>query len=90
MLPFWLLASAATVAAPITAPLPPLLPWHGASEKLIVRDDDPWITPAERTHFDDTPSYDATRAWLDRLVAASPLLSIERFGTSAQGRQLYY
>ena len=90
MLPLWLLAPAAAAASPIAAPLPPLLPWHGASEQLIVRDDDPWVTPAERAHFDDTPSYDATRAWLDRLVAASPLLSIERFGTSAQGRPLYY
>ena len=85
---------AATIQAiplpPMPAPLPPLIPWRGASERLIVGADDPWITPAERTNFVDTPDYAATRAWLDRLVAASPLLSIERFGTSAAGRELYF
>lgn len=55
-----------------------------------MRDDDRWITPAERMRFADTPDYQQTRAWLDRLVAASPLLSIERFGTTAQGRELYF
>jgi hypothetical protein len=81
-----LLAAVAVQAAP----LPPLLPWRGKSETLIVRDDHPWVTPAERAKFVDTPDYAATRAWLDRLVAASPLLKIERFGTTAQGRDLYY
>lgn len=85
-----LLAAAAAQMAPIPAPLPPLIEWHGQSEKLIVPPDDPWITPAERADFVDTPDYQATRAWLDRLVAASPLLSIERFGTTAQGRDLYF
>lgn len=73
------------------APLPPLAPWSGASEKLIVPASDPWVTPAEQANFVDTPDYAATRAWLDRLVASAPqLLSIERFGTTAQGRQLYF
>ena len=26
--------------------LPPAPPWHGASEALIVKPDNPWITPA--------------------------------------------
>ena len=85
-----LLLAAAAQLAPLPALLPPLLPWRGASEALVVAADDPWITPAERTDFVDTPDYAATRAWLDRLVAASPLLRIERFGTTAQGRELYY
>lgn len=73
------------------APLPPLVPWGGASEKLVARADNPWITPAEQANFIDTPDYRATRAWLDRLVASAPaLLSIERFGTTAQGRELYF
>jgi murein tripeptide amidase MpaA len=80
----------APTPTPAPAPLPPVLPWHGASEALVVPDGDPWVTPAERAHFVDTPDYAATRAWLDRLVAASPLLHIERFGTTAQGRELYY
>ena len=40
--------------------------------------------------FVTTPDYAETRAWLDRLVAASPLLSIESFGRTAQGRELYF
>jgi len=78
-----------TWAADLTAPLPPVLPWHGASERLIAPPSDPWITPAEARGFEETPSYAATRAWLDRLDAASPLLGIESFGRTAQGRELY-
>ncbi|MGQ3100732.1 MAG: M14 family metallopeptidase [Sphingopyxis solisilvae] len=78
-------------AAEQAAPLPPLAPWSGASEKLIVAAGDPWITPAEQSGFAETPDYAATRAWLDRLVASAPqLLSIERFGTTAEGRELYF
>ena len=83
---------ASTVAAQpadLSAPLPPTLPWHGASEALVAAPNDPWITPIEATGFDRTPSYAETRAWLERLVAASPLLRLEVFGHSAQGRELY-
>lgn len=72
------------------APLPPVLPWTGASERLVAGPTDPWITPAEASGFVDTPDYAATRAWLDRLVEASPLLSLERFGQTAEGRDLYF
>ncbi len=72
-----------------SAPLPPVLPWHGASEKLVVPRTDPWITPSEASGFDTTPSYAETRAWIDRLIAASPLISIVPFGRTAQGRELY-
>ncbi|MBB3846095.1 M14 family metallopeptidase [Xanthomonas arboricola] len=71
-----------------SAPLPPVRAWHGASEALIVRPDDPWSTPVERGDFASTPSYDETRAWLERLVAASPLLSLDVFGKSSEGRDL--
>lgn len=71
-----------------SAPLPPVGAWHGASEALIVAPDDPWSTPAERNDFASTPSYDETRAWLERLVAASPLLSLDVFGKSSEGRDL--
>lgn len=47
-----------------------------------------WATPAERSDFVSTPNYADTRAWLERLVAASPLLSLEVFGTSSEGRDL--
>ncbi len=72
------------------APLPPGLPWSGASEKLVAAKNDPWITPAEARDFVETPDYAATRAWLERLVKASPLLSIESFGRTAEGRDLYF
>lgn len=72
------------------APLPADRPWSGASERLIVKPSDLWITPAEASAFVTTPDYAATRAWLEKLVAASPLLSIESFGTSPEGRDLYY
>jgi murein tripeptide amidase MpaA len=81
--------SVAAHPADLSAPLPPTLPWHGASEALVAAPNDPWITPIEATGFDRTPSYAETRAWLDRLVAASPLLHLEVFGHSAQGRELY-
>ncbi|KQM63417.1 carboxypeptidase [Sphingomonas sp. Leaf17] len=68
--------------------LPPVLPWSGASERLIVRATDPWITPAERSGFATTPPYAETRAWLERLAAASPLIRIETFGRTAQGRDM--
>src|SRR5688572_26697389 len=71
------------------APLPPLMPWSGASERLVAAPNDPWITPAEARNFDTTPSYAETRAYIDRLVAASPLLTVETFGRTAQGRELY-
>lgn len=71
------------------APLPPVLPWHGASEALVVAPGDPWITPSEAANFETTPSYAETRQWLERLVAASRLLRIESFGRTPQGRDLY-
>jgi hypothetical protein len=92
--PALLLALASTsllAAAPFPpAPLPAERPWSGASERLIAKKSDPWITPAEAADFVTTPDYAATRAWLEKLVAASPLLTLESFGTSPEGRDLYY
>ena len=89
-----LLAASAPSPSPspspsLIAPLPPTLAWRGASESLVARPGDPWITPAEARNFDETPTYAETRAWLEKLVGASPLLSIEVFGRTAQGRDLY-
>lgn len=57
--------SPALAAAPWESDfLPPALPWKGKSEKLIVKADDPWITPSEVTGLTGTPSYDETIAWL--------------------------
>jgi len=68
--------------------LPPVLAWHGASEALIAKPSDPWITPSERTGLTASPDYAETRAWLERLAAASPLIRMESFGVSPEGRDL--
>lgn len=72
------------------APLPPARPWSGKSEALIAPPSHPWLTPAERAGFEATPSYDETRAWLEKLVASSPLLTLEEFGRTPEGRAILY
>lgn len=82
-------ATASPVAAPqVAAPLPPPMPWRGASEKLPVPAGHPWITPAEASGFVDSPSHADTLAFVRRLAAASPILKVETFGTSPQGREM--
>ena len=70
------------------AVLPPAQPWSGASERLLAAANDPWITPAERAGFATTPRYAETLAWLQLLAAASPLIRVETFGRTAQGRDM--
>ncbi|WP_375339511.1 M14 family metallopeptidase [Sphingomonas fuzhouensis] len=70
--------------------LPPVMPWSGASERLIVAANDPWITPAEAAGFRTTPRYAEVRAWLERLAAASPLITVNSFGTTTEGRAMIY
>ena len=80
---------------PNTAPwdqpfLPPALEWNGASRALIAEASNPWITDFERDPAHDfSPDYAATRAWFDRLDAASDLIRIEQFGVSPEGRPIY-
>ena len=69
--------------------LPPLPQWQGASLQLQQAKSHPWITPAELTGLTDTPDYAATMAYLQKLVDSSPLLELEQFGTSPQGRAMY-
>jgi murein tripeptide amidase MpaA len=69
--------------------LPPAPAWHGASEALIAKSDNPWITPAEKTGLTDSPNYDDTIDYLKRLCVASPCLRLVVFGQTAQGRDLY-
>jgi murein tripeptide amidase MpaA len=68
--------------------LPPALPWTGASEALIAGKDDPWITPAESAGFAATPRYAEVDRWLRRLNAASPLIDLEIFGRTGEGRDM--
>ncbi len=70
--------------------LPPLASWDGKSRELIAPKDDPWITPAEKSDFRLTPSYDETVAWLRKLVAAAPQqLKMISLGKSPEGRDLW-
>ncbi|RPD44324.1 carboxypeptidase [Hymenobacter sediminis] len=70
--------------------LPPTLPWSGKSERLIVKSDHAWITPAEAAGFQTTPRYAEVRSWLERLDAASPLITLQTFGRTGEGRDLLY
>jgi hypothetical protein len=69
--------------------LPPLVAWQGQSEQLIQNDASAWVTPAELSQLTDSPDYAATFAYVEKLVASSELLSLEQFGTSAQGRAMW-
>jgi len=70
--------------------LPPAPAWKGASRALLRDAADPWVTgfEADAAH-DFSPSYADTRAWFDKLDAASDLIRIEQFGTSPEGRPIY-
>ncbi|WP_228853457.1 M14 family metallopeptidase [Aegicerativicinus sediminis] len=69
--------------------LPPVMEWHGKSENLVVKNNHPWVTPAELSNFESTPTYKETFVWLDKLCASSPLLNKISIGTSAEGREIF-
>lgn len=74
---------------PHFAALPPELPWDGSSVELLLPADHEWATPFEAGGAVDSPSYDETVAWLERLVAASPKLHMTSLGKSPEGRDLW-
>lgn len=83
-------ASIQNVAPWDQAFLPPAPAWDGASKALLRDASDPWVTAFEADAAHDfSPSYTDTRAWFDRLDAASDLIRIEQFGVSPEGRPLY-
>ena len=100
MRPLLLIAAAAALFAspamsqsvPNVAPwdqpfLPPAPAWDGKSRELLRGTDDPWVTAFETdAEHDFSPNYADTRAWFDRLDAASDLIRIEEFGVSPEGR----
>ncbi len=91
--------SAMSQSAPPSAPnavpwdrafLPPAPAWDGASRSLLRGASDPWVTAFEAdAEHDESPNYADTRAWFDRLDAASDLIRIEPFGVSPEGRPIY-
>jgi murein tripeptide amidase MpaA len=85
------MSQSVTNTAPWDQPfLPPAPAWDGASRALLADAANPWITDFERDPAKDfSPNYAATRAWFDRLDAASDLIRIEQFGTSPEGRPIY-
>jgi hypothetical protein len=84
-----LLPLGAAAAQDWSAPLPPPPPWSGKSRSLVRPPSDPWVTPAEKSDFVTTPSYDETVAWLRRLTAAAPQLRLVSLGRSGEGRELW-
>lgn len=78
-------------AAPWDQPfLPPAPEWDGASRSLLRAASDPWVTAFEAdAEHDFSPTYADTRAWFERLDAASDLIRIEQFGVSPEGRPIY-
>jgi murein tripeptide amidase MpaA len=84
-----LMLTALILSAITSAPLPPAIPWDGASRALMVPATDPWVTPSERDQLRTTPRYDETIAYLRRLVAAAPQLKMISLGKSDEGRDLW-
>jgi len=88
-------AMSQTPSVPNAAPwdqafLPPAPTWNGASKALLRDASDPWVTAFEADAAHDfSPSYADTRAWFDRLDAASDLIRVEQFGVSPEGRPIY-
>lgn len=68
--------------------LPPELPWNGKSKSLLIPATDSWATPFERLGLNQTPSYDETVAWLQKLVDAAPELKRISIGTTPEGRDI--
>ena len=81
-------SGSARLRADVPGAAPPDIPWHGASERLILPPTDPWVTPSEESGLTRTPSYAATFAWLKRLDAASPEITLLSIGKSPEGRDI--
>lgn len=82
-------AAANPPLTPDDIPLPPILAWQGASERVVTEPTDPWITPAEASSFRLTATAAETHAYIQRLCQASPWVSMSTLGHSASGRPIY-
>ncbi len=70
-------------------PLPPAIPWSGKSRELIAKPNDRWITTAEKTGFQATPTYEQTVVWLRQLALTAPELRMVSLGRSPEGRDIW-
>jgi hypothetical protein len=86
---FLLLCTITTLQLSAQSILPPQQEWHGKSESLIAKANNPWITPSEKSDFVITPTYDETMIWFKKLADASPLLTMVSIGKSVEGREIY-
>ncbi|WP_137224635.1 M14 family metallopeptidase [Shewanella sp. MEBiC00475] len=69
--------------------LPPIHPWSGASEALLLSAEQPWATPFEQQGYVSSPNYHDTMEWLDKLVDSSDVLQKISIGKSPQGRDIW-
>ncbi|MCL1092016.1 M14 family metallopeptidase [Shewanella profunda] len=69
--------------------LPPSITWHGASEAIMLSIDNEWATPFEQSNGIESPSYDDTILWLDRLASETTKLQKVSLGKSPQGRDIW-
>ncbi|RKZ12694.1 carboxypeptidase [bacterium] len=88
----WALATAPPASA--QAPqheefLPPVIEWSGASEELMLDPGHEWATDFERSAGYDSPDYASTKAWCERLVAASNNLAWISLGLSPEQREIF-
>jgi len=70
--------------------LPPLPDWQGAATLSLIKPaQHPWVTPAEVSDLSETPDYETTINYLQRLAASTSLIKLEVIGQSPQGRAIY-
>lgn len=70
------------------ATIAPATDYHYSSVPASKSTPDGWLTLAEKTQFKKTPHFEETMDFLHRLAEKSPMLHIESFGVSPQGRDL--
>jgi hypothetical protein len=68
--------------------LPPVINWKGKSIDLIAKKNNPWITPAEKSDFVNTPAYAETMEWLEKLCKSSTTMKMVSIGQSANSRSI--
>ncbi len=68
--------------------LPPFVQWHGESEKLMHKGNDPLITPFEQSGGTGSATLPEMLEWFAGLQNASKNVQLGSIGTSAEGRDI--